>query len=106
VKAAQHDHGPEVGADAWGPPATDDELEVVGTTLAELLPGAAGPIVDRDICLYTNTLRADLRPDDGNEFIIDRYPMIPASSSLRLAPVMARSSPARSGRCLRTWRST
>jgi len=38
------------------------------------LPGAAGPIVDRDVCLYTNTLRADLRPDDGNEFIIDRLP--------------------------------
>jgi monomeric sarcosine oxidase len=74
VKAAQHDHGPVVGADAWGPPATDDELETVGTTLAELLPGAAGPIVDRDICLYTNTLRADVRPDDGNEFIIDRLP--------------------------------
>jgi sarcosine oxidase len=74
VKAAQHDHGPVVGADAWDPPATDDELEVVGTTLAELLPGAAGPIVDRDICLYTNTLAADLRPDGGNEFIIDRLP--------------------------------
>ena len=74
VKAAQHDHGPAVSADVWGPPATDDELEVVGTTLAELLPGAAGPIVDRDICLYTNTLAADLRPDGGNEFIIDRLP--------------------------------
>jgi sarcosine oxidase len=74
VKAAQHDHGPVVSADAWGPPPTDGELEVVGTTLAELLPGAAGPVVDRDICLYTNTLKADLRRDDGNEFIIDRLP--------------------------------
>jgi sarcosine oxidase len=74
VKAAQHDHGPVVSADAWGPPPTDAELEVVGTSLAEWLPGAAGPIVDRDVCLYTNTLRADLRPDDGNEFIIDRLP--------------------------------
>lgn len=77
VKAAQHDHGPVVAADAWDPPATDDELEVVRTTLAELLPGAAGAIVDRDICLYTNTLRADLRPDEGNEFILDRLPADP-----------------------------
>ena len=74
VKAAQHDHGPRVGADAWGPLPTDDELEMVATTLAELLPGAAGPIIDRDVCLYTNTLQADVRPDDGNEFIIDRLP--------------------------------
>jgi sarcosine oxidase len=74
VKAAQHDHGPVVDPDAWDPPPTDVELQPVATTLAELLPGAAGPIVDRDICLYTNTLKADLRWDDGNEFIIDRLP--------------------------------
>src|SRR6202011_6286335 len=74
VKAARHDHGPTVGADEWDPPATDDELEPVRATLAELVPGAAGPIADRDICLYTNTLKADLRSDDGNEFIIDRLP--------------------------------
>jgi sarcosine oxidase len=74
VKAAQHDHGPIVGPDAWHPTANDNELETVRATLAEWVPGAAGPIVDRDICLYTNTLRADLRTDDGNEFIIDRLP--------------------------------
>jgi sarcosine oxidase len=72
VKAAQHDHGPVARADEWDPPPIDDELKVVGTTLAELVPGAAGPIIERDICLYTNTLRADLREDEGNEFIIDR----------------------------------
>ncbi|MCA1458935.1 FAD-dependent oxidoreductase [Bradyrhizobium sp. BRP22] len=77
VKAAQHDHGPVVAADAWQPPPTDTELETVGLTLAELVPGAAGPIVERDSCLYTNTLRADLRPDEGNEFIIDRLPADP-----------------------------
>lgn len=77
MKAAQHDHGPVVGADAWHPQPTDAELETVGLTLAELVPGAAGPIVERDICLYTNTLRADLRPDEGNEFIIDRLPADP-----------------------------
>ena len=57
-----------------GPPATDEELKTVSATLTELLPGAAGPILERDICLYTNTLKADMRADDGNEFIIDRLP--------------------------------
>jgi len=74
VKAAQHDHGPVVGADAWDPPASDTELETVSATLAELIPGAAGPLNERDICLYTNTARADVLADDGNEFIIDRLP--------------------------------
>jgi sarcosine oxidase len=74
VKAARHDHGSIVGADQWDPPATDDELEPVKATLAELVPGAHGPIVDRDICLYTNTLKADLRVDNGEEFIVDRLP--------------------------------
>jgi sarcosine oxidase len=74
VKAAQHDHGPAVGADAWDPPASDTELETVSATLAELVPGAAGPLTERDICLYTNTARADVFADDGNEFIIDRLP--------------------------------
>jgi sarcosine oxidase len=77
VKAAQHDQGPEVGPDEWGPPATDEELKTVSATLTELLPGAAGPILERDICLYTNTLKADMRADDGNEFIIDRLPEDP-----------------------------
>jgi sarcosine oxidase len=75
VKAAQHDHGPIAGADEWHRIATDDELETVKATLAELVPGAAGPIVERDICLYTNTLKADLPTDDGEEFIIDRLPV-------------------------------
>ena len=74
VKAAQHDHGPVVGADSWDPPASDAELELASTTLAELIPGAAGPLTERDICLYTNTARADVRVDAGNEFIIDRLP--------------------------------
>jgi sarcosine oxidase len=77
VKAAQHDHGRIVGADEWDPPADDAELEPVKATLTELIPGAAGPIVDRDICLYTNTAKADAGIDDGNEFIIDRLPQDP-----------------------------
>jgi glycine/D-amino acid oxidase-like deaminating enzyme len=74
VKAAPHNHGPVVTADAWGPPATDEELRQVGEALAELVPGAAGPIVERDVCLYTNTRPADRRRDAGGEFIIDRWP--------------------------------
>jgi sarcosine oxidase len=74
VKAAQHDHGPVVGADAWDPPASDTDLETVSATLAELIPGAAGALSERDICLYTNTAKADICADDGNEFIIDRLP--------------------------------
>ena len=77
VKAARHDHGPVVGADDWRPAATDEELEPARLTLTELIPGAAGPIVDRDICLYTNTLKADVIDDGGDEFIIDRLPTDP-----------------------------
>ena len=77
VKAARHDHGPVVSADDWHPPATDEELEAVGVTLAELVPGAAGSIADRDICLYTNTLKADAIEDGGDEFIVDRLPTDP-----------------------------
>lgn len=74
VKAAPHNHGPLADADAWGPEATDAELRGVSDALAELIPGAAGPIVERDVCLYTNTRPADRRPDEGEEFIIDRWP--------------------------------
>jgi glycine/D-amino acid oxidase-like deaminating enzyme len=73
VKAAPHNHGPEVSADDWDPPATDAELLTTSTALSDLIPGAAGPIVERDICLYTNTKPADRRPDHGEEFIIDRW---------------------------------
>jgi glycine/D-amino acid oxidase-like deaminating enzyme len=77
VKAARHDHGPAAGPDDWYPPPTDWELEPVGSMLAELVPGAAGPIADRDVCLYTNTLKADAIADEGDEFIIDRLPADP-----------------------------
>lgn len=74
VKAAPHNHGPVVGPDDWGPHATDGELRPIGEALAALVPGAAGPIIDRDVCLYTNTAPADCRLDAGEEFIIDRWP--------------------------------
>jgi sarcosine oxidase len=74
LKAAPHNHGPVVGPDDWGPQATEAELRPVGDALAALVPGAAGPIIDRDVCLYTNTVPADRLPDAGEEFIIDRWP--------------------------------
>jgi sarcosine oxidase len=77
VKAAQHDYGPVVGPDDWGPQASDAELQITSATLAELIPGAAGAIVDRDVCLYTNTAKADATADGGDEFIIDRLPADP-----------------------------
>jgi sarcosine oxidase len=73
VKAAPHNHGPRVGADDWDPPASDAELATTAQALARFIPGASGPIVERDVCLYTNTLPADRRPDKGEEFIIDRW---------------------------------
>jgi len=72
VKAASHEHGPIVGPDAWDPPASDAELAPTRAALEALVPVAAGPIVDREVCLYTNTVAADLRVDAGEEFIIDR----------------------------------
>jgi sarcosine oxidase len=77
VKAARHDHGPLAAPDDWGPPASDAELTPVSRTLETFVPGAAGPIVERDVCLYTNTLAADVRADNGEEFIIDRLPQDP-----------------------------
>jgi sarcosine oxidase len=77
VKAARHDHGPVVGPDAWAPPATPTELAIVAETLATLVPGAAGPVTETDVCLYTNTIPADAHPDAGEEFILDRLPRDP-----------------------------
>jgi sarcosine oxidase len=74
VKAALHNHGAPVGSDAWAPPATDAELAPVSRTLREFIPGASGPIADRDVCLYTNTERGDVDDSAAEEFIIDRLP--------------------------------
>jgi len=72
VKAGLHDHGPRAAPDDWDAAPTDQELAPVRAALEAFIPGAAGPIVEREVCLYTNTLAADLRPDQGEEFIIDR----------------------------------
>jgi sarcosine oxidase len=77
VKAGRHDHGPPASPDDWDTAPTDEELAPVRETLETLIPGAAGPIVEREVCLYTNTPAADVRPDAGEEFIIDRLPSDP-----------------------------
>jgi sarcosine oxidase len=74
VKAALHNHGMRVGADAWEPLPTDAELASVSRTLEELIPGASGSIADREVCLYTNTERGDVDGSAAEEFIIDRLP--------------------------------
>ena len=107
VKAAQHDHGPVAGPDQWGPPPSDDELEPVSATLRELIPGAAGPIVDRDICLYTNTRRADVRI--GRRQRVHHRPAARRQQDhggFALFGARRTNSPVRSARCWRTWRST
>ena len=76
VKAGRHDHGPVVEPDDWTA-ASEAELEPVRATLEELMPGAAGPMAEREVCLYTNTIAADVRPDAGEEFILDRLPSDP-----------------------------
>jgi sarcosine oxidase len=74
VKAARHDLGPSAGADEWGPPASNAELAAVSDTLRAYIPGAFGRIVDRDVCLYTNTLAGDADGSPAEEFIVDRWP--------------------------------
>jgi hypothetical protein len=64
-----------VDADDWDPTRGEDaEILTVRGALAELVSGTARPIVDHDICLYTNTFPADRRPDKGEQIIIDRWP--------------------------------
>jgi sarcosine oxidase len=46
----------------------------VSRTLEQLIPGACGPIADRDVCLYTNTAAGDVDGSAAEEFIIDRLP--------------------------------
>lgn len=69
VKAGRHDQGPAAAPDDWDTAPTDGELEPVRATLEAFIPGAADPILEREVCLYTNT------PDE--EFIIDRLPSDP-----------------------------
>jgi sarcosine oxidase len=78
VKAAVHDHGDRLRhADAVQQDATDDDLRAVAQTLAEFIPAAAGPILHKEICVYTNTRGGDVDGSPAEEFILDRLPTDP-----------------------------
>ncbi len=75
VKAASHSHGRVLPhADLAAQDATEGELLNVGEVLRAYVPGAAGPLLYRETCLYTNTLGGDLDGSPAEEFILDRLP--------------------------------
>jgi len=69
VKIAVHHEGLIVDPDGPRQPPTPEETEMVRDLLARFLPDAAGPLLDRTTCLYTNT------PDQ--HFLIDHHPGLP-----------------------------
>ena len=70
LKAAIHHDGPAVDPDHAAAPVTDAESAAVTALVERFVPDAAGPIVDRATCLYTNT-------PDGH-FVVDTHPGAPA----------------------------
>lgn len=66
VKAAIHHEGAVIDIDAPREGATAAEGREMTELLAQYLPQAAGKILDRATCVYTNT------PD--HDFLIDRHP--------------------------------
>jgi glycine/D-amino acid oxidase-like deaminating enzyme len=75
VKAAAHDHGNRLDhADEARQNATDEDLAEVAGALRKYIPAAAGEIISREICLYSNTGRGDEAGSHAGEFILDRLP--------------------------------
>lgn len=76
VKAADHVHGRALGHadDAARQGAGDEELTAVHEALEAWVPAAAGRILRREICLYTNTSGGDVDGSPAEEFILDRLP--------------------------------
>ena len=66
VKAGVHHEGAVIDIDAPRAPATKAEGAELRALLARYLPQAAGRILDRATCVYTNT------PD--HDFLLDRHP--------------------------------
>jgi sarcosine oxidase len=54
--------------------ATDADLNAVRAGVARYIPAAAGPILTREVCLYTNTKGGDADGSKPEEFIVDRLP--------------------------------
>jgi sarcosine oxidase len=69
VKAGIHHEGETIDPDAPRMPASAAEGAEMQELLARYLPQAAGRILDRATCIYTNT------PD--HDFLIDRHPAHP-----------------------------
>ncbi|MEP7066842.1 MAG: N-methyl-L-tryptophan oxidase [Gemmatimonadota bacterium] len=69
VKAGVHHEGAMIDVDAPRAPASDAEGVEMQALLARYLPEAAGRILDRATCVYTNT------PD--HDFLLDRHPAHP-----------------------------
>jgi sarcosine oxidase len=69
VKSGVHHEGPVIDIDAPREPASAAEGVEMQALLARYLPQAAGRILDRATCVYTNT------PD--HDFLIDRHPAHP-----------------------------
>lgn len=66
VKSGVHHEGAVIDPDAPRLPASDEEGREMRELLGRYLPQAAGRILDRATCVYTNT------PD--HDFLIDRHP--------------------------------
>jgi sarcosine oxidase len=78
VKAALHDHGARLeDADAVRQDATDEDVLPVAKTLAACIPAAAGPLLHKEICVYSNTKGGDVEGSPAEEFIVDRLPTDP-----------------------------
>jgi sarcosine oxidase len=70
VKIAQHHGGQTTSAETIRRLVDEEERALMRRLALEWVPGAAGPIVDATVCLYTNT-------PDGH-FVLDRHPRHPS----------------------------
>lgn len=75
LKAAEHVHGRVLAqADEARQDAHDAEFDRMREVLKAFVPEAAGAILRREVCLYTNTLGGDVDGSPAEEFILDRLP--------------------------------
>ncbi len=75
VKAADHTHGRILeNADAASQDATDADLRPVAAALADYIPAAAGRLIRKETCVYTNTCAGDADGSAADEFILDYLP--------------------------------
>jgi sarcosine oxidase len=70
VKIAEHHAGATTSADAVRRRVDEHERQAIRDLAQRWVPGAAGPMVDATVCLYTNT-------PDGH-FVLDTHPRYPS----------------------------